>query len=66
MKTSKIVIWESEISTHVKQFLVNDWKSKAGIDNPSRSAVLMNNAEDDQELRRGNVIWEGNNKLPWF
>ncbi|EMG47051.1 hypothetical protein G210_2673, partial [Candida maltosa Xu316] len=47
-------------------FLVNDWKSKAGIDNPSRSAVLMNNAEDDQELRRGNVIWEGNNKLPWF
>ncbi|RCK56409.1 hypothetical protein Cantr_05920 [Candida viswanathii] len=66
MKTSKIVIWESEISQAVKQFLVDEWKSKTGIDNPSRSAILMNNPKEDEQLRQGQVIWEGNDKLPWF
>ncbi|EER32172.1 conserved hypothetical protein [Candida tropicalis MYA-3404] len=66
MKTNKIVIWESEISNSVKQFLVDEWKSKTGIENSSRSAILMNNSKDDEQLRDGKVIWEGNDKLPWF
>ena len=66
MKTNKIVIWESEISQFVKQFLIDEWKSKTGIDNPSRSAVLMNNVQLDDQLRKGQVIWAGNDKLPWF
>lgn len=66
MNTTKIVIWESEISSHIKNVLVNQWNAQSNIDNPSRSAILMNSPIEDAKLRESEIIWEGNDKLPWF
>lgn len=66
MKTTKIVIWESEISSNVKNTLINQWNAQVNIDNPSRSAILMNDPKEDVKLRESDIIWEGNDKLPWF
>ncbi|EGW35737.1 gcn5-related n-acetyltransferase [Spathaspora passalidarum NRRL Y-27907] len=64
--TSKIVIWESEVSSSVKEFLVNEWNTKHGIENSSRSAILINNQLEDEQLKSNELIWEGNDKIPWF
>ncbi|KAG7661699.1 uncharacterized protein J8A68_004757 [[Candida] subhashii] len=64
--TTKIVLWESEVCEPVKSFLIEKWGSKHGLYNGSRSAILINNKLEDSQLRQGQVIWEGNDKLPWF
>ncbi|RLV90268.1 Uncharacterized protein JA1_004679 [Spathaspora sp. JA1] len=64
--TTKFVIWESEVSSNVKTFLVDEWNTKHGIENGSRSAVLMNNELEDNLLRSNDLLWEGNDKIPWF
>ncbi|ODV76948.1 uncharacterized protein CANTADRAFT_8125 [Suhomyces tanzawaensis NRRL Y-17324] len=65
-RTTKIVLWQSEVSELVLSFLVEKWGSKHGIDNSSRSAILMHNHEDEENLKQGKLLWEGNDKLPWF
>ncbi|KAK6461862.1 gcn5-related n-acetyltransferase [Scheffersomyces coipomensis] len=64
--TVKISVWESEVSEKNKKILVSKWKSKAGLENSSRSAILINNKVDDDKLQSGDLIWEGNDKLSWF
>lgn len=61
----KIVIWESEISTALKERFVGEG-AVHGLENSSRSAMLYNNEEDDEKLKEGRIIWENNTKLPWF
>lgn len=63
---TKIVIWESEISDDVLACLVKKHGAVHGLENGSRSAIRSMNAEEDQKLRSGSVVWENNNKLPWF
>lgn len=60
----KIVLWTSEVDSSV-----NDTLLKSGgsiVENGSRSAILMNNQHYDDMLANGGLIWEVNNKLPWF
>ncbi|KAI5954970.1 hypothetical protein KGF54_001531 [Candida jiufengensis] len=64
--TTKLTIWESEISEQTKKFLVKQYNAKTGIDNSSRSAILMCDSSEDVKLRNGDLIWEENTKLPWF
>lgn len=64
--TSKIIVWESEVSACVKQFLVQKWNTKAGIENSSRSAINLCNEKEQNLLITGDLVWEENNKLPWF
>ncbi|KAI5964940.1 hypothetical protein CANMA_003450 [Candida margitis] len=64
--TANVKIWESEISEGVKQQLVGTWSAETGVDNSSRSAILINNPAGEEQLRQGNLIWEENTKLPWF
>lgn len=61
----KIVIWESEISSALKDKLVHEG-AVHGLENSSRSAILFNNDADDEKLKAGKIIWEDNTKLPWF
>lgn len=65
-KFVKVIVWESEISHEVKDFLLTKYKAIDGIDNGSRSAILINNDKEDLDLRGGDLIWENNTKLPWF
>lgn len=62
----KTIIWESEISNEVKDFLLTEYKGTDGIENGSRSAILINNDKEDKLLGTGDLIWENNTKLPWF
>jgi len=62
----KIIIWESEISSEVKEHLIKGFKGTDGIENGSRSAILINNDKEDKLLATGELIWENNTKLPWF
>ncbi|KAK6455254.1 lysine acetyltransferase [Scheffersomyces xylosifermentans] len=64
--TNRIVLWESEIPSTVKNFLVEEWKSSSGIENGSRSAILLHDPSDNERLVEGSLIWEGNDKLSWF
>lgn len=64
--TTNVKIWESEISKTVKQYLVDLWNAETGIDNSSRSAILINDPVEDEQLKKGDLIWEENTKLPWF
>lgn len=61
-----VVVWESEISSHVHKQLVKQHNGVPGLVNSSRSAIMFNNAEDDVKLKEGSIVWENNNKLPWF
>ncbi|EGV64067.1 hypothetical protein PSN45_003840 [Yamadazyma tenuis] len=36
------------------------------IPNASRSAMQMMVAKDQDHLKKGEVVWDNNNKLPWF
>lgn len=62
----KVILWESEISGEVKNFLIEKFNSKHGLENGSRSAVLLNNDQDQSKLVSGDLIWAGNDKIPWF
>ena len=62
----KATVWESEISPDVKQFLITEYKGTDGIENGSRSAILINNDNEDKLLATGDLVWENNTKLPWF
>ncbi|EAZ63279.2 Lysine acetyltransferase (Lysine N(6)-acetyltransferase) (LAT) [Scheffersomyces stipitis CBS 6054] len=64
--TTKIVIWESEVSTSVLNFLTSKWCSKSGLENGSRSAILINDPSSQQKLLDGSLIWDYNDKLSWF
>lgn len=63
---TKIVLWESEVSPELLQLVIARYGCTHGLENSSRSAILCNNAADDARLRRGDLVWENNNKLPWF
>ena len=60
------MIWESEISSHIKNVLVNQWNAQSNIDNPSRSAILMNSPIEDAKLRESEIIWEEMINFPGF
>lgn len=62
----KAILWESEISTDIRQFLLKEYKGTGDIENGSRSAILINNDMEDKLLETGNLVWENNTKLPWF
>lgn len=62
----KIVIWESEISEAVAGSLISKYSGEHGLENSSRSAIRCIDPEHDQRLKSGDIIWENNNKLPWF
>lgn len=62
----KLVIWESELNDSLIEKLNHRYNSKLGIENGSRSAILIYNGEDQNSLINGDLIWELNNKLPWF
>lgn len=62
----KIILWESEISPKVKKLLLADHKATAGIENSSRSAILINNDKENKLLETEDLVWENNTKLPWF
>ncbi|KAK6200982.1 gcn5-related n-acetyltransferase [Scheffersomyces amazonensis] len=62
----KIIVWESELSQVNKEYVIEHWGSKAGLENSSRSAILINNEPEDKLLQSGQLIWEGNDKLSWF
>lgn len=62
----KIVIWESEISENVTSSLILKYSGVHGLENLSRSAIRFIDPEQDSRLKNGEVIWENNNKLPWF
>lgn len=63
---SKITLWESEVSPEIKSHIVDSYKAITDIENGSRSAILMNDPQDHQKLLAGELIWAGNDKLPWF
>lgn len=56
----KLVIWSCELPGVDLETI--------GIvkENPSRSAIQMNSQEDHEMLVNGDLVWENNNKLPWF
>lgn len=62
----KIVIWESELSESVIASLKAKYAAVDGLENSSRSAIQCIDQEQDQRLKEGNILWENNNKLPWF
>lgn len=62
----KIVVWESDTSEDVRAKLQASYLAKTGIDNPSRSAILLHEPSEHQKLCDGELIWENNNKLTWF
>lgn len=63
----KIVFWSSEVSANTLAWLSGEeLKGTANISNGSRSAILINNEAEDAELINGDLIWAGNDKLPWF
>ncbi|CAK7914264.1 hypothetical protein CAAN3_15S03906 [[Candida] anglica] len=63
---NQFVLWESEVSEEVLSWLTGNLNATRNHENGSRSAILMNNDSDDKDLKDGNLIWEGNDKLPWF
>lgn len=65
-ETRHIVYWESEFPEAVRLKVADSWKAQTGIENGSRLAILMNNKADNDDLFRGEVVWEGNDKIPWF
>lgn len=64
--STKIVVWECEVSAAVKQFLVDKWNTKTGIENSSRSALTLCDDKEQDLMMNNKLIWEGNDKLPWF
>jgi hypothetical protein len=64
--STKIVVWECEVSAAVKQFLVDKWNTKTGIENSSRSALALCDDKEQDLMMNNKLIWEGNDKLPWF
>lgn len=62
----KIVIWESEILDSVIASLKVKYGAVDGLENSSRSAIQCIDKEQDRKLKEGEMLWENNNKLPWF
>lgn len=62
----ELKLWESEFSLKLLKTLTQDFGAKRGLENGSRSAIMMNSDADDEKLRSGQIIWEENTKLPWF
>lgn len=62
----EVKLWESEVLPSVVQVLKTNYKAKAGIENSSRSALMMTRELDNRRMREGKIIWEENTKLPWF
>lgn len=65
-KCTQVVIWESELSTQSKEHFIKTFKLEHGIDNLSRSAMLLNNDTDQKALLNGDIEWINNDKLSWF
>lgn len=62
----ELKLWESEVSAAFLEYLKREYGAKCGLENPSRSALLIIRDNDDNRLRQGKIIWEENTKLPWF
>ena len=65
-ETKRLVVWELEVTTTVRDWFVLEWAAKAGLENGLRLAILMCNPTEDAALKNGQVVWEGNDKIPWF
>lgn len=63
---TSLVVWECEFSEQMQQQVGSTYKADIHLPNPSRSAVMYNNAADDEKLKLGAMVWENNSKLPWF
>ena len=61
-----VTIWESEFNSDVRDFFAQNFDASTGLDNSSKSAILMNDNKEDKLLREGKLVWENNTKLPWF
>lgn len=55
---STLKIWSSDIDN-------KEFNGKVST-NPSLGAIRMITEEDDKRLESGEIIWENNNKIPWF
>lgn len=56
----KVVVWTLELPGV-------DFESLGVLkDNPSRSAIQMYDEQEQKMVVEGDLIWENNNKLPWF
>lgn len=62
----EVKVWESDIPPSFVEYMKKNLSAKTGIENPSRSALMMNNKVDDRKVKEGKIIWEENTKLPWF
>lgn len=65
-ETKRLVVWELEVTTTVRDWFVLEWGAKTGLENGLRLAIMMCNATEDAALKNGQVVWEGNDKIPWF
>ena len=65
--TINVKLWELEISDNVGRKLIELWPgTETRLENSSRSGILINNPEEEEQLKKGQLIWEENTKLPWF
>lgn len=62
----QVKLWESEVSPSVMDSIKQMYGAKGGLENGSRSAILINRKEDDIKMREGKIVWEDNTKLLWF
>lgn len=62
----KIVLWELEVTSNLLEHFLKTYNGKHGNPNGSMSCALIFDENDNEDLKNGNLIWELNNKLPWF
>ncbi|CAH2351466.1 uncharacterized protein CLIB1423_03S06942 [[Candida] railenensis] len=63
----QVIIWQSEVNDTLLNWLTgNEVKGVPDHPNSSMSAVLINDPSENEKLVSGELIWEGNDKLPWF
>ncbi|CAI5759176.1 unnamed protein product [Candida verbasci] len=65
-ETTKITLWESEVSLSCIDLIKSQFVGVSIADNSSRSAIMINNDKQDKLLKNDDIIWEENTKLPWF
>lgn len=63
---TKITVWNCETSLHVRQVLHKDYDAATNVANSSLSAIRMHDDNEQGQLCKGSLVWENNNKLPWF
>ncbi|CAK7896236.1 hypothetical protein CAAN1_12S00958 [[Candida] anglica] len=62
----QVVIWQSDLNSSLCQWIEGNLDGKINQTNSSLSAILLNNDVDKEKLLNDDLIWEGNDKLPWW